>query len=251
MLRTIGVDLAVEPRRTAAVEIQWSRDGAVVLPPKLDCGDDYLIDLLAGLGEGECAGIDCPFGWPTDFVEAVLAHAGRRPWPAREEGRREHYARMRLRATDLITDQVIRPLIKRGPLSVSMDKLGAIAARWAYLADQLEVRGRPVDRSGAGRVVEVYPAGARAVWRLARPRSVPGLLQATAPWLTLESEARQVYENNNDAFDALIAALAARAAALGQTARPRNEQEVRAAATEGWIHLPGPAGLAALDPRAA
>ncbi|QDO37900.1 DUF429 domain-containing protein [Streptomyces sp. RLB3-17] len=243
--RTIGVDLAVQPGTTAAAEIRWNRDGAEVKLPRLGCTDEYLLDLLLGLASGERAGIDCPFGWPTAFVEAIAAHAGHQPWPG-NTGRAEHYARLRLRTTDHVADAVVRPLRGRGPLSVSMDKLGATAARWAYLADQLAAGRRPVDRTGAGQVVEVYPAGARAVWGLGDPRSTQALLQA-APWLRFEPGAQKAYENEH-AFDALIAALVARAAALGLTSLPRNEQEEQAAAMEGWIHLPGPDGLAGLNP---
>jgi hypothetical protein len=69
--RTIGVDLAVQPGTTAA-EIRWNRDGAEAKLPRLGCTDEYLLDLLLGLASGERAGIDCPFGWPTAFVEAIL-----------------------------------------------------------------------------------------------------------------------------------------------------------------------------------
>ena len=40
-----------------------------------------------------------------------------------------------------------------------------------------------------------------------------------------------------EAFDALIAALTARAVAVGLTLRP-DAGHARAALTEGWIHLP-------------
>ncbi|MGW1498872.1 DUF429 domain-containing protein [Streptomyces mirabilis] len=164
--------------------------------------------VLSGLAPGERAGVDCPFGWPVAFVEAVAAHAGHQPWPGQTD-RAEHYARLRLRTTDRVTDAVLRPLVGRGPLSVSMDKLGATGARWAYLADQLALGGRPVDRAGVGPVVEVYPAGARALWRLDDTRSTEALLKA-APWLWFEPGAQQAYEKNEHAFDALITALVAR-----------------------------------------
>lgn len=248
MERTIGVDLAVGARSTATAEIRWSPDGAEAMTPTVGCGDEDLLELLSGLAPGERAGVDCPFGWPAAFVEAVAAHAGHQPWPGRT-GRAEHYARLRLRTTDQVADAVVRPLVGRVPLSVSMDKLGATAARWAYLADQLALGGRPVDRTGAGPVVEVYPAGARAVWRLGGTRSTEALLEA-APWLRFQPGARQIYEKNKHAFDALIAALVARAAALGLTSGPQGEREDRAAAVEGWMHLPVPDSLIRLDPSA-
>jgi Protein of unknown function (DUF429) len=244
--RTIGVDLAVKPRNTAVAEICWGQDNeAEAKTPRLGRKDDDLLDLLSGLALGERAGVDCPFGWPVSFVEAIAAHAYHQPWPGRT-GWAEHYAGLRLRTTDRVADAVVRPLVGRGPLSVSMDKLGATAARWAYLADRLAAGGHPIDRTGAGQVVEVYPAGARAVWGLGA-RSTQTLLQA-APWLRFEPGARQAYEKNEHAFDALIAALVARTTTLGLTVRPCNEQEERAAAVEGWIHLPKPGSLARLAP---
>lgn len=250
MERTIGVDLAVSPSKTAVAEIRWDQDDEVVAKtPELKRKDEDLLDLLSGLMPQERAGVDCPFGWPAPFVEALAAHAEHRPWPGRT-GRAQHYARLRLRTTDQVAQEVLRPFAGRDPLSVSMDKLGAVAARWAYLADHLAAAGHPVDRTGAGQVVEVYPAGARAVWGLVGIRSTHALLQA-APWLHFEPGARQAYETSEHAFDALIAALVARATALGLTALPGNKQEERAATVEGWIHLPVPGSLARLAPSAA
>ena len=234
MSLTIGVDLAVNPRNTAAAEIMWHEGVAEVKSPSLKCGDEYLLELLSSLTSEERAGIDCPFGWPTDFVDAIAAHAGNQPWPGRA-GRVEHYGRLRLRTTD----RVAKAVAGRNPLSASMDKLGATAARWAYLADRLAADGHPVERAGTGRVIEVYPAGARAVWGLAGKRSTRALLQA-APWLRFEPGAIHMYDKSKDAFDALIAALVARATVLGLTTLPQGEHEKRAAAVEGWIHLPIP-----------
>ncbi len=121
-------------------------------------------------------------------------------------------------------------------MSVSFDKLGATAARWAYLADVLACSGRPVDRAGAGTVVEVYPAASRTQWELGLERSMQGLLRS-APWLVCSEEYRSAYDASEHAFDALVAALTARAAALGLTVRPEGE-EVALAEREGWIHLP-------------
>lgn len=239
MQRTVGVDLAAQPPTTAAAEILWHTDGAEVQPPRLRCTDDELHALLSGLGPNDRAGVDCPFGWPVAFVEAIAAHADQQPWPGRDE-RLGHYNRMRMRMTDRITAQTIR----RAPLSVSMDKLGAMAARWAYLADRLAVDGRPVDRAGAGPVIEVYPAAARVIWGWAG-RSSADLLDAM-PWLSFATGAARAYAKSGHAFDALIAALVARAASLGLTTPPSNDEERRAAAVEGWIHLPMRGSFAAL-----
>lgn len=71
------------------------------------------------------------------------------------------------------------------------------------------------------------------------------------PWLRFEPGAQQAYEASEHAFDALIAALIARSAALGLTTTPQGVEQERAAAVEGWIHLPRPGSLAGLVAAAA
>ena len=62
-------------------------------------------------------------------------------------------------------------------------------------------------------------------------------LEAKAPWLGWAPEARAACVMSDDALDALLAALIARAAALQLTFSPPAE-EVELARREGWIHLP-------------
>lgn len=231
-MRTIGVDLAVADNNTAAAEITWDEYGAAVGPVRAGCTDDELLDLLGNLDPDERAGVDCPFGWPLAFTRAVHAHAHHQPWPGRGQERRADYRQMRLRRTDVHVRQVSGRL----PLSVSFDKLGAAAARWAHLADALDQRGRPVDRSGSGPVLEVYPAASRSMWGLGHKRGMRELLES-APWLRCAEKDQRGYDANEHAFDALIAALTARAASLGLTARPERE-DIAVAQQEGWIHLP-------------
>jgi len=61
-------------------------------------------------------------------------------------------------------------------------------------------------------------------------------LTAAAPWLEL-GDHEQTCRRSDHALDAVIAALNARAAALGLTTTPAAEQ-LSAARTEGWIALP-------------
>jgi hypothetical protein len=59
-----------------------------------------------------------------------------------------------------------------------------------------------------------------------------------APWLECAAHA-QTMRRSHDAFDAVIAAMTARAAALGQTFPPAGEDLAAAtAAAEGWIVIP-------------
>ncbi|WP_052809472.1 DUF429 domain-containing protein [Streptomonospora alba] len=216
------------------------RGGAHVGTARSGCGDDDLLALLSGLAKGDRAGVDCPFGWPVAFAHAVAAHMAAAPWPGRGQDRAAHYASLRLRRTDTYAG--------RSTLSVSFDKLGATAARWAHLADALAARGHSVDRAGAGSVVEVYPAASRHRWGLGAQRSMANVLEA-APYLRCSSPVYEVCHGNEHAFDALIAALTARATSCGYTTAPA-AAEAELAAREGWIHLPEPGSLPRLHSQA-
>jgi hypothetical protein len=61
-------------------------------------------------------------------------------------------------------------------------------------------------------------------------------LKAQAPWLDLSSFEDQMLQST-DCFDAVIAALAARAVALGVYSKPSKDQ-LEKAKVEGWICLP-------------
>jgi Protein of unknown function (DUF429) len=69
----IGLDLAAQPRETAACVIAWrGRTGSVdVLTAGLS--DDGILELLRGRAPAKIA-IDAPFGWPTPFVDAVAGY---------------------------------------------------------------------------------------------------------------------------------------------------------------------------------
>ncbi|MGW2887553.1 DUF429 domain-containing protein [Streptomyces griseoruber] len=239
-MRTVGVDLSARPRRTAVSVIDWSGERAVVHAPILRCTDDRLLELLTALGEEDRAGVDCPFGWPVAFVEAMAAHAAPHPdWPGRDAAGDDDLRALRYRRTDLL----VARHAPRFPLSVSFDKLGSVAARWARLQARLARLGHPVDRTGAGRVAEVYPAAARHRWGL--PLGTVDELTAAAPWLHLSGTARQTYATDRDAYDALIASLTARAIGVRRTAWPTTA-DAGPARTEGWIHLPEPDSLPGL-----
>lgn len=104
-------------------------------------------------------------------------------------------------------------------------------------------------RDGLGIVAEVYPAAALRRWlpdtkgsykRRGNPAPLRAIVAAISDALpmTFVGDARDQCTTSHDAFDALICALVARAAALGQTRRARPGVEIRRAATEGWIHVP-------------
>jgi hypothetical protein len=61
-------------------------------------------------------------------------------------------------------------------------------------------------------------------------------LLAAAPWLDCGPH-EETIRRSHDAFDAVIAALTARAASMGLTCLP-GDDDLAAAATEGWIAIP-------------
>ena len=236
-VRTAGIDLATQPGRTGVCSIDWTEHGATVslLP---DGGDDALIEVCES---SDMTGIDCPFGWPEPFVRAVRAHAEGAPWPGRDEPVEEYRSSLARRATD----REVQARTRLTPLSVSADRIGLTTMRCALLLDRLG----NVDRTGVtGTVAEVYPAASLHAWGLpaggykrtaGRPRLSMMIeeLCRRVPSLRFAPGARERCVESDDAFDALVCALTARAVLDGRTVRAAPDQRVLAA-TEGWIHVP-------------
>jgi predicted nuclease with RNAse H fold len=236
----LGVDLAAEAAGTALAWLEWGPDTCSVREIRCGCDDETLIDALMAADK---AGIDCPFGWPVPFVEFVTAHrSGNVDVPAGARGR-DWRRNLALR----LTDRVVHDRTGLTPLSVSADRIGHAAMRCAALLARLARAGRPVDRSGAGVVAEVYPAASLRLWGLPhrgykRPGDLAALgrlvdaLLAAAPWLD-PGACDALCRRSHDATDAVIAALTARAAYQGRIVTPRTD-ELAAARSEGWIALP-------------
>jgi hypothetical protein len=236
--------MASNPAQTSLACIEWTSDGAIIRNVTSPAGDDVI---AAVMGQADKTGIDCPLGWPESFVDFVTAHRSAHVtisgagWPGRR-------SELTMRRTDI----VVHERLKLKPLSVSADRIAYVAMRCAILLARLAAAGHPVDRSGAGRVVEVYPAASLKVWQLTHRRykgsghaerrsGLVGDLLAAVPWLDC-GQYEQVLRDSADAFDAVVAALTARAAFLGKTDRPA-EEDLAAARTEGWIAVPNvPAG---------
>jgi predicted nuclease with RNAse H fold len=222
-LRTLGIDLASKPKRSAACLITWEPDKAAVEHLRAEIDDSELNRLAATAAK---VGIDIPFGWPDQFVLAVSAHNAHEPWP---EPTLEAF---RYRRTDIF----IWNATKLPPLSVSTDRLGIPAFRIAKLLSDWDA-----DRTGGGKFVEVYPRAARNQWKLGKVRTLSEVIER-APWLSLSPTDATRCDENEDCFDALVAALVARAQAIGEC-EPIPEDELAMAGREGWIALPRDSSL--------
>lgn len=241
-VRTLGIDLAAQPANTSACALDWGPGKPVVSELRSGLDDAELLDAIEGADK---AGIDAPFGWPDDFVEAITAHRNRAGWPGSGEDQDVYRFHLSFRATD-------RRLIEHGarrPLSVSTDLIGVVAMRCAYLLDRLAARGEPVDRTGSGKVIEAYPAPALTTWGLsavgyksrvgvARIPELLSRLEEALGGIQMTPQQREAAGSDHNCFDALVASLVARAAALGLTQPPESDEERDRAAREGWIHVP-------------
>ncbi|MFE0751714.1 DUF429 domain-containing protein [Gordonia sp. NPDC058843] len=241
-MRTVGVDLSASPVKTAVACVDWHAGGAALTELVVGADDEVIRRLAEGATR---IGIDSPFGWPEEFVGFVVAHHHNELGTGRELDDIARRRPLALRRTDL---QIVESGLGR-PLSVSADQIAHVAFRCAGLLADLGVDDR-VD----GWAVEAYPAGALKRWGLTsrgykRAANAPVLaelveaLGTAAPWLELGDHA-ETMARDDDAFDAVITALIARAAQLGRTTSP-TAADRPVAAREGWIHVPT-VGLAEL-----
>ncbi|MET0715045.1 MAG: DUF429 domain-containing protein [Mycetocola sp.] len=234
---TAGVDLAAESKGTALAVLEWRESLATVRDLQLGVDDARIVETAVRVDK---LGIDCAFGWPDEFVGFLTAHANHETSP-RVDGGMDWRRTLAYRETD----REIRRRTGRWPLSVSTDRLGLTAMRCAGLLARIQEAGVEVDRSGASLVVEVYPGASLRMWGFtttgyrANADSRAALLHAvrgSAPWLDVGGFG-ELMVASADAFDAVIAALAARNAALGAYDGPPAELIDRAR-REGWIALP-------------
>jgi len=237
-MRTVGIDLAAEPKKTAAAVLEWSGGQAVVQFLALNQSDAELVDLVMAADK---AGIDCPLGWPEPFIEFLTAQRNGQPLPPTNLEGRKTLAYRR-------TDFAVRDEVGVMPLSVAADRIGHTAMRAAGLLALLADRGCRVDRAGTGVVVEAYPAAALRRWQLYRHRykgadcrpvreALVNDLTTAMPALRIGVAETERCCEYDDALDAVLCALIARAAALGKIQQP-DEGQAALAATEGWIAVP-------------
>lgn len=144
---TVGIDLASKPKKTGLCRL-LREDGQVYVE---DWKCNVTDELIRSEDENATkVGIDVPLGWPVTFVNAVRRHLSGRAWP------KVGMESLKYRATDLFAKEIQGTF----PLSVSTDRLGIPAMRAAAL---LHVLDAEADRTGSGRIVEVYPAVALKV----------------------------------------------------------------------------------------
>lgn len=235
---TAGVDLAAEPKGTALALVDWTSDSARVVDLQLGVTDEPIVKIASQVDK---LGIDCALGWPNEFVNFVSQQSD----PTLSQHNFDGGMVWRRSLAYRETDRHVREVTGRWPLSVSTDRLGLTAMRCAGLLSRLSASGVEIDRSGSGLVTEVYPGASLRLWgfNTSGYRTSEDLratllnsLTAQATWLEL-GEYEELMISSCDAFDAVIAAIAARASAVGRTLPP-NEDQVSTSRVEGWVALP-------------
>lgn len=235
---TAGVDLAAEPKGTALALVDWTASAARVVELQLGVTDEPIVEVAPQVDK---LGIDCALGWPQLFVNFITQQADAALSNHNFDGGMAWRRSLAYRETD----RHVREVTGRWPLSVSTDRLGLTAMRCAGLLTRLSASGVEIDRTGAGLVAEVYPGASLRLWGLhtAGYRTSQDIraalltaLKAQATWLDLGNH-EELMISSCDAFDAVIAAVAARSAALGRTLLPKQDQ-VEVARVEGWVSLP-------------
>jgi len=236
------VDLAAATKKTAAAVVEWDGGSARLVHLALDVDDAEIVRLF---GPSDLTGIDCPVGWPDACLPFIAGHLAGSAQPVLDH---DGIAGRRLLAYR-DTDRFITGLTGLIPLSVSADRLAHPAMRCAVIQAKIGQEYGLQPRDGSGRLAEVYPAASLKTWGLLargykgrgglEAERLGGLLAAltqAAPWLDLAGHEPQL-AGSDDMFDAMIAALTARAVAVGATVVP-DAVHAAAARTEGWIHLP-------------
>jgi Protein of unknown function (DUF429) len=238
-MKTAGIDLSSQAAHTATCVIEWSDQEATVTKLFLKTDDATIKGLIAD-PEVHKLGIDVPLGWPRAFADAVTGYSAKGPWPTEYlHAANDAY---RYRKTDLW----VKDNLKKSPLSVSTNLIALPAMRAAALLSTLPDR---CARDGSGVVVEVYPAVALRRWGFpsqgykrkknlsVRQALVDRLLEETKEWLSVGDKEADLCRRSDDAFDALIAALVARARDCALT-EPIPEEHLDSALCEGWIAVP-------------
>ncbi|MEY4532849.1 MAG: hypothetical protein RI926_618 [Actinomycetota bacterium] len=234
---TAGVDLAAEPKGTALAVIEWSPGSATLQELHLGVSDAPIVEAALHVDK---LGIDCALGWPQEFISFINAQADLNKQSDFDGG-----MDWRRRLSYRETDRQVREITGRWPLSVSTDRLGLTAMRAAGLLSKIAKSGLAIDRTGDGLVAEIYPGASLRLWGFdtqgyrasAEVReSLLASLQSSAPWFNVGEHAQQMIASC-DTFDAVIAALATRAVAVGRVHQP-DAQQRELAAVEGWINLP-------------
>lgn len=228
------------------VPIGWPRGFVTLISEHQSAGENSSAPSGARPG-GPDAGSGTEVGSGMDVGSGTGVGSGADAGSATEAGRGTTDESWRSTAILRTTDRELHARTGLRPLSVSSDRIAYPALRWAALEQTLRAEGMDCSRDGSGRISEVYPAGALQAWNLphrgykgtagagVREQIITRLMELL-PWLDW-NRTEDLCLRNDNALDALLAALSAREVRLGAVPPPPPQLRADALA-EGWIMTP-------------
>lgn len=248
---TVGVDLASQASDTAIAVVEWGEGRSHVTSLVLGADDEMILD---GARRADAMAVASPFGWPDPFFTFLAQHReGRVAEPRRAasvSGRDDIMYRL--------TERRVREWLGLKLMPSTSNMLGSTVMRCAGLQTRMIEAGIEVTRGGGGRVVEAYAPASLMAWGLHeasyKTQSVvrARMLEQIARRLALDlGHYRALCVDSDDALDALVCALTARAVMIGQWREPVDDVERAHAATEGWICVPNGTVWSLVTPRSA
>ncbi len=250
----IGVDCAVEPRKTGLAHAIWkggTLSAVEVFQPRSETAlDAWIGDRLSG-SPGLLLALDSPLGWPAALGVSLAGHRAGRPVGA------ETNALFRR-----LTDQIVRERTGKQPLEVGADRIARTAVAALDLLDRAgRALGEPVELGWSPQnlprlsAIETYPAA----WLTGRGlparrykdasseagerreiilRWIEGTAEQArdpeAPAVALDETTRAAALASSHLLDAFICLLCGVDFLLGRC-RPPAPHELELAAKEGWI----------------
>ena len=113
--------MATEPAKTAVAVLRWSVTGAAVQSLVLDVDDAAITNAAT---DADKLGIDCPLGWPDDFLLFLQEHHAGHVVAPQDVAGRDWRRKLAYRATD----RAVRERTGLTPLSVAADRIGVGAS---------------------------------------------------------------------------------------------------------------------------
>jgi hypothetical protein len=241
-VRIIAIDCATKPKRIGMCA-GWARDGAlfveeVVGGASVESMSTWLAE-RADVADDVILGLDAPLGWPALMRDGLAQHRAGDWLP----GEANNLFR---RATDTFVHQSIGKL----PLDVGADRIARTAHSALDLLHDVRAKSRhdfPVPNhafAGGSAAIETYPGGTlrSGPWndRGYKGRDGPSiranLLEELSGLVTISDMSPEILEND-DMFDAIIAALGAVDYVAGRCFDP---YDASLADREGWIWVRRP-----------
>jgi len=236
--RVVGIDCAVDARKTAIARADLEADRLVIREAML-CGTKAVAQLACEMVSSEAPtlfALDAPLGWPLALGDALARHrAG-----AAIRGAGHSLFRRR-------TDEIVKCVTGQQPLDVGADRIARTAVAALALLDDVRRRlacSIPLAWTptiGETAAIEVYPAATLRQLGI-KPRGYKRATQATTRVAIVQKLADvaevdlvcDAAEANADVLDAIVCVIAG-ADFLRGTCRPPTTGELRDAEREGWI----------------